>query len=313
MVESGHRDGATGKPMRRFEMPASLGGKLWVWRYIVLRRLSQATVLLLFFGTVHWGWQIGGRPLLNGTLSSSELLGLIPMADPFAVIQILLTQVPSFWHHVAIELLLGAAVVLLFYGVIGGRVFCSWVCPINMVTDLAAWLRDRLGVPDAFHLNRRLRYGFLALALGLSALTGLAAFEWLSPIGIFYRELIYGFGLGWMAVLGLFTFDLVGVRHGWCGHLCPLGAFYALLGRTAQLRIRYDADGCTRCGECTRVCPEPQVLNLKSAATHGMVVSGECTNCGRCTPICPEQVLSFAWRPSIRFHHEDTRPQRRAA
>jgi ferredoxin-type protein NapH len=33
-------------------------------------------------------------------------------------------------------------------------VFCSWVCPVNVVTDAAAWSRRRLGiktgrVPDA--------------------------------------------------------------------------------------------------------------------------------------------------------------------
>ena len=42
-------------------------------------------------------------------------------------------------------------------------------------------------------------------------------------------------------VLGLFLFDLFILRHGWCGHFCPLGAFYALVGKIAQLRISFDA------------------------------------------------------------------------
>ena len=296
------------KPVRRFLMPKSLPGKLWVWRYILLRRAVQLGTLLLFFGTVRLGWQVAGRPVLSGTLSSSEILGAVPLADPLAVLQILLTR-----HPVATQALLGAAIVLIFYGLLGGRVFCAWVCPINMVTDLAGWLRARLHMPDAFHLDRRLRYAALALTLLLSAMMGLAAFEWASPIGIVYRELIYGLGLGWTAVLGIFLLDLLVVRHGWCGHLCPLGAFYAILGRTAQVRIGFDADGCTRCGECTKVCPEPHVLNLKSATRHGMVISGECSNCGRCTPVCPEQVLRFAWRPSIKHYQEPTQPHRRAA
>jgi ferredoxin-type protein NapH len=300
--------GPTGKPMRPFVMPATLGGKLWVWRYILLRRTVQLSVLLLFFGTVHWSWQLAGRPLLNGNLSSSELLGLIPMADPFAVLQTLLTR-----HVLETEVLLGAALVLAVYGLLGGRTFCAWVCPVNMVTDLAGWVRARLDIRDPFYLSRRLRYWILGLALGLSALTGLAAFEWVSPIGMLHRGVVYGIGLGWVAVLGVFLFDLLVIRHGWCGHLCPLGAFYALVGRVAQVRIRFDAESCTHCGECTKVCPEPHVLNLKSAAEHGMVVFGECTNCGRCTPVCPEGVLSFAWRPLIRHPNERMQPQRRAA
>jgi ferredoxin-type protein NapH len=126
-----------------------------------------------------------------------------------------------------------------------------------------------------------------------------AAFEWISPIGMLHRELIFGLGLGWTAVLGVFLFDLFILRNGWCGHLCPLGAFYALIGRLAQIRIRFDAPSCTHCGECARLCPEPQVLNLREAAAAGMIASGECTNCGRCITICPEDSLHFDLRRRI--------------
>lgn len=287
-----YKIGPKGKPMRPFVMPGSLTGKLKVWRYIILRRITQFTVLALFFGTFHYGWTLFGQPLLRGNLSGSEFAGLIPMADPFAALQILLTR-----HVLETKVLIGAGIILVLYAFLGGRTFCSWVCPVNMVTDGAGWLRTRLGLKNVFALARGTRYIVLALALVLSLLTGVAAFEWISPIGMFHRELIYGLGLGWMALAGIFLFDLFILRDGWCGHLCPLGAFYALLGtRTAQLRVKIDAAGCTHCGECAAVCPEPQVLNLKRLEERGFVASGECTNCGRCTPVCPEDVLSFDWR-----------------
>jgi ferredoxin-type protein NapH len=292
--------GTGGGPVRKFVMPATFGGKLWVWRYIILRRVSQITLLVLFFGTAHWAWTIADRPLLAGNLSSSEFLGVIPMADPFAALQILLTQ-----SMLESKVLIGALLILVVYAIIGGRTFCSWVCPVNMVTDLAGWLRTRLGVSNLFYLSRNTRYTVLVLTLAVSVIAGVAAFEWISPIGMLHRELIYSIGLGWTAVLGVFLLDLFILKHGWCGHLCPLGAFYALLGtRTAQLRIRFDEQTCTHCGECARICPEPQVLNLKHAAQAGMVASGECTNCGRCTPICPEHSLSFDWRVNIAKHKE---------
>lgn len=285
------KTGPNGRPLRPFVMPDSLSGKLGVWRYILLRRATQVGVLLLFFATAHWGWTLAGQPVLVGNLSSSELLGTIPLADPFAVLQILLTQ-----HSLESSVLVGAGIVLAFYALLGGRVWCSWVCPINMVTDLAGWLRIRLGIRDMFHLNRNIRYIVLALALVLSALMGVAAFEWVSPISMMHRELLFGLGLGWMAVAGVFLFDLLVLKHGWCGHLCPLGAFYALVGRIAPLRIDFDTPTCTHCGECARVCPEPQVLNLKLAARAGLISSGECTNCGRCITVCPEDTLHFNLR-----------------
>ncbi len=283
--------GPNGKPVRPFVMPSSLVGKLKVWRFIIYRRLVQLTTLLLFFGSAHWGWTIVGEPILIGNLSSSTLLGLIPLADPFAVLQIFLTQ-----HVLQREVIIGAGIILLAYGLLGGRVWCSWVCPINMVADLAAWLRCKLAIKDSFILSRNVRYTVLLLSLILSAITGIAAFEWVSPISMFHRELIFGIGMGWMAILGVFIFDLFVLRDGWCGHLCPLGAFYGLLGKVAPLRILFDTPTCTHCSECVRVCPEPKVLNFKKAGKAGMIASGECTNCGRCITVCPENTLSFGLR-----------------
>ncbi len=285
------RIGPNGKPVRPFVMPADPIGKLKVWRFIIYRRIVQMGTLLLFFGSAHWGWTIANEPVLIGNLSASTLLGTIPLADPFAVLQIFLTQ-----HVLETEVIIGAGIILLIYASLGGRTWCSWVCPINMVADLSSWLRRRLPIKDRFILNRNVRYTVLALSLILSAITGVAAFEWVSPISMLHRELIFGIGMGFMAVIGVFIFDLFVLRDGWCGHLCPLGAFYALVGKVAPVRILFDSPSCTHCGECARVCPEPQVMNLIKATEAGMIASGECTNCGRCITVCPEETLCFGLR-----------------
>lgn len=274
--------------------------RAWSWRYIVLRRLVQLGTLLLFFGTAHWAWQYPAKtPLLSGNLSASEFIGLVPMSDPFAALQIFLTG-----HVLQSETLIGAAIILVFYLLVGGRVFCAWVCPVNMVTDLAGWLRARLHVQPMFHLPRQIRYYVLAAALLLSVISGLAAYEWVSPVGMMHREIIFGVGAGVLALLAIFLFDLLILKQGWCGHLCPLGAFWSLVGRTALWRVRFDPRTCTHCGECAKVCPEPQVLNLKRLEDTGVVGSGECSNCGRCSPLCPEGSLAFDFRPLIRAHNQ---------
>lgn len=273
---------------------------LWSWRYLILRRVVQFGVLLLFFGTFHWGWSAFGRPLLSGNLSASRVLDAITLADPFAVLQIFVTG-----HLLQSEVVIGALLVLGFFVLVGGRTWCAWVCPVNLVTDLAGWLHKTTWRKNLFGLPRNLRYYVLGLALILSALMGLPAFEWVSPIGAMHREIVFGLGLGWTALLGIFLFDWLVVKNAWCGHLCPLGAFYAAIGRpSAQLRVKFDESTCTSCGLCAAVCPEPQVLNLKRLAREAQVLSGECTNCGRCIPICPEGSLKFGWRVK-RLHPDD--------
>ena len=41
-----------------------------------------------------------------------------------------------------------------------------------------------------------------------------------------------------IAAKSVFFFDLFVSRRGWCGHLCPVGAFYGLLGTTVLGRMR---------------------------------------------------------------------------
>lgn len=272
----------------------SLGSGLARHRFLLARRASQAGVLLLFFGSLHWGWTVLGAPVLVGNLSASTLLGVVPLADPFAVLQIALTG-----HWPRTEVLLGAGLLLLVYGVLGGRSFCAWVCPVNVLTDAAESLRRRLRLRGELRLPRNTRYVILAMALLLSVLTGVAAFEWVSPIGVFHREVLYGAGFGAAALFGLFVFDALVLRHGWCGHLCPLGAFWAQVGRAAQLRVSFDEQSCTQCGDCVKACPEPQVIHFNEAGAAGMIRSGECTNCARCIAVCPEGSLAFDWRARI--------------
>lgn len=286
------------RPTRHLPPPAGWRERLHRARFTLARRALQLTVLLLFYGTLHAGWTLFGAPLLSGNLSASRIAGVLPMADPFAVLQLLAAR-----HALATEVLVGAAVTLAAYGLVGGRLFCAWVCPMNVVTDAAGAVRQRLGLPagaDLLHLPAYTRYAVLAVSLVVSAAGGVAAFEWLSPVAMLHRELLYGIGLGLGGAVGIFLLDAFVMRHGWCGHLCPLGAFWALVGRAGQLKVAFDDARCSRCHDCIKVCPEPRVLHLDQAAARGLVTSGECTGCGRCVAVCPEHCLRFDLRPRCR-------------
>jgi len=255
------------------------------YRYLTLRRITQISVLFLFLSGNALGWNV-----VRGNLSSARIVDTIPLSDPFAVLQNL-----SAGASIASDAVTGAVIVFLFYGILGGRVFCSWICPVNMVTDLANWIRKRIwpvNAPMSWNIGRGVRYWIMALSVILSAILGVAAFEWISPIGAMHRGIIYGFGLGWTFVLAVFLFDLFAVQNGFCGHICPLGGFYSLMGRFGILRIGYDRGRCTSCMKCLDICPESQVLHTVGKRS-GPVLSGACINCGRCIEVCDDNALSF--------------------
>lgn len=248
-----------------------------------MRRFTAISILLLFAGANAYGWEF-----LKGNLSYADLLGEVPLADPYHLLQVFAaSQVP------AVEALVGGIIVLLFYAVFAGRAFCSWVCPVNMVTDAAGWLRRKTGFVNTMNMSRNTRYWGLVLSLALSAIMGIAAFEWISPVSMLHRGIAFGMGAGWVVVAGVFLFDTLVVRDGFCGHLCPLGGFYAIAGRYSLLRPVYIHDKCTNCARCTDVCPERHVLGLVGKES-GRVDSGECTNCGRCIEVCADRALGFS-------------------
>ena len=258
-------------------------------KYLLLRRATQFAIMFLYFAANAYGWHI-----LEGTFGTSMLFGFIPLADPYNTLQVLSTG-----FVLGADVLLGTAIITLFYFVVGGRAFCSWVCPINMVTDLANWLRRRLNL-DKEEINyrfikRNARYWLMVVGLIVSAIVGVAAFEVFSPITIMQRGMVFGFGMGGAVVLAIFLFDLFGVKNGWCGHLCPLGAAYSVIGSQSLVRVKHDHDACTNCMDCKVVCPENQVLHMINKSSIA-VTDGECTNCGRCVDVCNDDALEFGIR-----------------
>ena len=255
-------------------------------KYLILRRFTQFGLLFLYFAGNFWGWKI-----LQGDISTSILFGKVPLSDPFALLEIFASGAV-----VGANVLIGALIISLFYGIIGGRAFCSWVCPVNLVTDAAAWLRRKLlidKIERKLWISRNIRYYMIIIVLITSAISGLAAFEILSPITILNRNIIFGVGSGLGLIAAIFIFDLFVVKNGWCGHICPLGGVYSIIGKYSIFRVKHTSENCTLCMKCKDVCPESQVLHMigkKSINVNDI----ECTNCGRCIDVCDDNALEFS-------------------
>ncbi|BCB45238.1 quinol dehydrogenase ferredoxin subunit NapH [Vibrio diabolicus] len=266
--------------------------KLGWWRahrFLILRRLCQLTIIALFMA----GPTLGA---LTGNLSSSMLLDAVPLSDPLILLQALATgHVPEF------NALLGVVIVVVFYAILAPRAFCAWVCPLNVVTDLAAWLRRKLNIKASYRWSPTIRYWLIPVLMLGSALSGAILWTWLDPVAALHRGLVFGMGAGWVLIALVFVLDLLLVEHGWCGHLCPLGATYGVIGRKSLLRVTaVRREDCTKCMDCFYVCPEPEVLRQPLKEGDRRVMDQNCISCGRCLDVCPEHVFEFKNRLTVK-------------
>jgi ferredoxin-type protein NapH len=265
-------------------------------RYLVLRRVTQLALLALFLtGPLLGVW------VFKGTIASSELLNKVPLTDPLVLLQGIVAR-----HWPEGTAFIGAGIVLAIYLIAGGRSYCSWVCPVNPITDLAAWLRRRLGIDKGLVLRPATRWWVLGMAVAVSAVTGSIAWELVNPVTAVWRAAVFGAGLGLISVVAIFLFDLFVARNGWCSHVCPVGAFYGLVGKATLLRVAAPGRArCDDCLDCFAVCPESHViapaLRGDKTGQGPVILSGDCTACGRCVDVCPERVFAFTHRFDVRL------------
>lgn len=258
-------------------------------RFLILRRCCQLLIMALFMA----GPTLG---VLKGNLSASELFEVVPLSDPLIVMQTMAAG-----HLPQASALIGALVVVVFYALVSPRAFCGWVCPLNIVTDFAAFLRRKLNLKTSYRWSSSLRYWLIPVLLLGSALSGSVLWAWIDPVATLHRGIVFGFGAGWILIALVFLLDLLLVEHGWCGHLCPLGATYGVIGRQSVLRVAaIRREKCTKCMDCYYVCPEPDVLRQPLKAGDRRVMDQNCISCGRCIDVCAEEVFEFKNRITVK-------------
>ena len=273
------------------------------------RRIVQFGMLLLFaspllaIGSGLFGIPSGAEKLSQtaselpffGSLSSSSIFGLT-LLDPFATL-----QMAAATKEFALDWLLGALPVLLAYGLVRGRAFCGWACPVNLLLEGIDWLRVKLGLKVADHAMPRRTKLFVALGiLVLSAASTTLVFEAFNPISAINKAILFGSLTGLVTLGAIVVLELFWARRVWCRALCPLGGFYEALGTVGLVSVKMDHDACTHCGRCSKVClADPEILGPALEGEKPRVVAGDCMLCGECVDACPTRALSI--RPAAPF------------
>lgn len=258
-------------------------------KWTIARRIVQFGVLLLFL-TPLFLVKIEGENFFFGTLSSSTFLNIV-LTDPFGALEIIFAS-----KTVTSTLLIGAVIVLVFYGLIRGRVFCGWACPVNLILEFANQLRKIFKIKKKYDIkiNRHTKIWAAAVILVLSFLTSLPVFELFSPIGTVMKGFIFATSLGVWSFAAIVIAEVFFAERVWCRALCPIGGFYQVVGKVGNFHVKIDHTKCVHCNRCKQVClADSEILVPAVDGNAKYVTAGDCMLCGKCVDNCHDDALSI--------------------
>lgn len=254
------------------------------------RWLSVIGIHLLFVLSYYYDVQ-----MIEGTLTGSRFLGF-HLIDPFVTIEVF-----AAYNHIPINLIIGTGTIFVVYLLIGGRSFCSWVCPYTILGEIGEKINRRLIAKKIIkkrNFDHRVRYIFWAIFIAMTFISGYLVFEIFNVVGILSRAIIYGWSVALLFVFAVFLVEIFFSQRGWCRYVCPIGTTYSFIGWPSATKIVWD-DKCDHCQVCVDVCIVPHVLEItKKNADHKgkseeAVLSGDCTLCGRCIEVCHQDALRY--------------------
>jgi ferredoxin len=209
-----------------------------------------------------------------------------------------------------------------------GRIYCSTICPLGIFQDVVSWLSIKIRRkkwPYKYSKPHNiLRYSLLGLTAVSIIFGSIVVLTLLDPYSNFGRIVTYFMKPGavelnnWLSPLltaqGIYTvfpvslpairwevmiypFLLLGLvlwlsfKYGrlYCNTVCPVGTLLGYISKFSAFRIYIDADSCTKCGRCDRIC-KSSCMSFR----EGKVDFSRCVACYNCLSICPDNAVKYS-------------------
>lgn len=195
---------------------------------------------------------------------------------------------------------------ILFMSLLAKKSFCSWLCPVGTLSEVAHKLGCRIFGRNFLMwrwldiLLRGIKYLLLLFFVKIilidmpgAALGSFLDAPYWAVSDIKMLHFFTRMSATTFVVLAILTGLSLIHKNFWCRYLCPYGALLGLASVVSPFKIRRDPVGCTGCRRCTSACPSALAVHSCSS-----ISSPECTGCLTCVAHCPEHNV-IAMRPSL--------------
>jgi ferredoxin len=213
-------------------------------------------------------------------------------------------------------------IIVILMTFVGGRIYCSTICPLGVLQDVVIFLRRKFGPKQRLRFKKAmsfLRYSILGLTLISIAFSSVLLLNFLDPYAVFGRISTHLYQpvllfvnniLVKIPFLGLHNmeyspFSLVGFIFAagmfflvvylagtqgrlYCNSVCPVGTFLGWLSKYAIFKIRIAQSTCTQCGKCQTVC-KANCIDIKNME----VDETRCISCYNCIPVCEVSGIGY--------------------
>lgn len=194
-----------------------------------------------------------------------------------------------------LTLSLSVITVWLLITLIFGRIYCSTLCPLGAVMDLAARTRKRERIYRYKKPLTALRLTVMAAVFLLLVARMSFPREWMLPYGL-YQSIIERItepqviGATLISAMIFAAIAIMAFLRGRiiCNTLCPIGTLLGMLSRRSLFHIDINTDRCTQCRRCADVC-KAQCIDLQD---H-IVDMSRCVVCFDCLPQCPDDAITY--------------------
>lgn len=232
--------------------------------------------IFFLLGAYLWRKRLFSRKLWYLLLVVSALLGFLIFSPvlPFQFQELILQLGGGSAGFTIIAAAIGIALFLLLTYLFG-RQFCSYLCPVGAVQELAhAVPGPKVPVRAKVTLTIARWIVFIIIIIaGIGFSTGILAILGLRQF--FTLTLSFGF----LVFLGILVISVF-IYRPFCRVICPVAVFFQMAAAFSRWKIRR-TPACIECGKCEKACPTGEA-GKKDRKSESYL-------CRRCMEVCPKE------------------------